>query len=93
MIRRLFLSLSLLYVFTFPSVVSACAVCFGGEDDNRQAFIDTTVILTFAPLILIGCFIWLMVRRIRSVEAQRQEDLAKDRQASLAEVALPPSGS
>ena len=81
-----------LVAVVMPNIAQACAVCFGGEYDNRQQFIDTTAILTFAPLILIGLFIWLMVRRIRRVESQRQADLAKDREAPLAEVALPPSG-
>lgn len=93
MIARVFLRLTLFCVFTVPNAASACAVCFGGEDDNRQAFIDTTVILTMVPLLLIGGFIWLMVRRIRRFESQRQVELAKDQQVSIAEVALPPSGS
>ena len=65
-----------------PAMVQACAVCFGGEDDNRQAFIDTTVILTVAPLLMVGLFIWLLVRRIARVEAQRQEQLRADQAAA-----------
>ena len=61
-----------------PQSVMACAVCFGGEDDNRQAFIDTTVILTVAPLIIVGLFIWMLIRRISKVEKLRQEQLAAD---------------
>ena len=29
-----------------PTLAQACAVCFDSEDDNRQAFIDTTIFLT-----------------------------------------------
>ena len=61
-----------------PQSAFACAVCFGGEDDNRQAFIDTTVILTVAPLIIVGLFIWMLIRRISKVEKLRQEQLAAD---------------
>ena len=61
-----------------PNSALACAVCFGGEDDNRQAFIDTTVILTVAPLIIVGLFIWMLIRRISKVEKLRQEQLAAD---------------
>jgi len=32
--------------------VEACAVCFGGENSNRWAFIGTTVLLTFLPLLM-----------------------------------------
>ena len=65
-------------VLMVPQSVLACAVCFGGEDDNRQAFIDTTVILTVAPLIIVGLFIWMLIRRISKVEKLRQEQLAAD---------------
>ena len=43
-------------VLMVPQSVLACAVCLGGEVDNRQAFIDTTVILTVASLIIVGLF-------------------------------------
>jgi hypothetical protein len=92
MSRRVYAFSAWLSLVIAPELASACAVCFGGEDDNRQAFIDTTVILTIVPLLLIAAFIWLMVRRIQKVESQRQADLAQDRQA-LAEIAVPPSGT
>ena len=66
-----------------PSIANACAVCFGGEYDNRQAFIDTTVILTVVPLLLIGFFVWLLVRRIARLESSRQEALKADQEARI----------
>tara|TARA_B110000037_G_C16950094_1_gene436442 strand:- start:9 stop:242 length:234 start_codon:yes stop_codon:yes gene_type:complete len=40
-------------ISTFVSIpAEACAVCFGGENDNRWAFIGTTALLTFLPLII-----------------------------------------
>ena len=79
---RLSSMLIALVVLVGPALAQACAVCFGGEDDNRQAFIDTTVILTVAPLLMVGLFIWLLVRRIARVEALRQEQLRADQAAA-----------
>jgi len=59
-----------------PSLVNACAVCFDSEDDNRQAFIDTTIFLTVLPLALFAIGIFLVVRRVR--KAERQEALRQE---------------
>jgi len=42
----------------------ACAVCFGGETDNRWAFIGTTALLTFLPLIIFGTGVAWFRRRV-----------------------------
>ena len=45
------------------SSAEACAVCFGGENDNRWAFIATTAFLTFLPLMVIaGGVVWFRKR-------------------------------
>ena len=88
MIRAQLISLFCAVSLLAPRLAQACAVCFGGEDDNRQAFIDTTVIMTAAPLILIGLFIWLLIRRIARVEKLRQEQLEADRRARQASAAV-----
>ena len=55
-----------------PKLAAACAVCSSGRDDEtRQAFIDTTVLLTFLPLLMIGGVL-LWIRR-RYLEQQAQE--------------------
>lgn len=58
-----------------PRAAEACAVCMGGrEDENRAAFIGTTVFLSVLPLALIaGIALWLR-KRIREVEAARGAD-------------------
>jgi len=54
-----------------PRISHACAVCFSGrEDEARLAFIWTTVLLTFLPLIMIGGFAWWLRRRTRELEQQ-----------------------
>jgi hypothetical protein len=55
-----------------PGEAWACAVCFSGEEANRLAYIGTTAFLTFFPLIMVGCSIYIVrrhiVRRTRELE-------------------------
>jgi hypothetical protein len=54
----------------WPSIAHACAVCFSGTDENRQAFVTTTVVLSFLPLSMIaGGLLWLR-RRSRQIAAE-----------------------
>lgn len=39
---------------TLPSSALACAVCFDATDENRQAFVDTTILMTALPLLLMA---------------------------------------
>ncbi len=36
-----------------PAQALACAVCFDATDENRRAFLDTTIFLSLLPLVLI----------------------------------------
>ena len=56
-----------------PALAQACAVCFDSEDDNRQAFVDTTIFLTVLPLALFAIGIGLVVHRIRKAEREEAE--------------------
>ena len=56
-----------------PNVARACAVCFDSEDDNRQAFVDTTIFLTILPLALFAIGIALVVHRVRKAERAEAE--------------------
>ncbi len=46
----------------------ACPACASPLEENRQAFVDTTVFLTVVPLMMIGGFIWWLRRRIRAMD-------------------------
>ena len=46
----------------------ACPSCASPLEENRQAFVDTTVFLTVVPLMMMGGFIWWLRRRIRAME-------------------------
>lgn len=43
----------------------ACPSCASPLEENRQAFVDTTILLTLAPLLMFGGFIWWIRRKIR----------------------------
>ena len=62
---RLLASLVLLLA---PASALACAVCFDPTEQNREAFIGTTVFLTLLPLALIGGGAWWIVRRYETLE-------------------------
>jgi hypothetical protein len=46
----------------------ACPACASPLEENRQAFVDTTVFLTVVPLMMIGGFIWWLRRKSRAME-------------------------
>ena len=46
----------------------ACAVCGVGKEESRMAFIITTGILTFVPLIVIGFVIYYIYRQVKARE-------------------------
>lgn len=57
-----------------PRVGLACSVCMGGaEDANRAAFVGTTALLTFLPLVIIGAVVLFLRRRVRELEARCQQ--------------------
>jgi len=52
-----------------PEAATACAVCYGGGEESRNAFILTTVLLSVLPLAMIGSLGWWIWRRVREAEA------------------------
>lgn len=56
-----------------PRVAHACAVCFDARDENRAAFLATTVFMSLLPLGMVaGLVLWL--RRRAQVMEQGTED-------------------
>ena len=43
----------------------ACPSCASPLEENRQAFVDTTVFLTVVPLTMMGGFVWWLRRQTR----------------------------
>ncbi|MGB8224343.1 MAG: hypothetical protein WCF10_17260 [Polyangiales bacterium] len=50
-------------------IAYACPSCASPLEENRQAFVDTTIFLTVVPLAMIGGFIWWIRRRTREIDA------------------------
>ena len=75
-------SLVLFVVFTawlLPEAAAACAVCYGGGEESRTAFILTTLFLSLTPVALIGGIMWWIWRRVREFElAPRSEEAAAE---------------
>jgi high-affinity Fe2+/Pb2+ permease len=72
-----------LLILVSPSVAQACAVCFSGRsDEQREAFLITTGFLTFLPLMLLGFAVWVLIRRVRRIEAEN--DAVAERVRELA---------
>ena len=46
----------------------ACPSCASPLEENRQAFVDTTILLTVLPLTMLGGFVWWLRRRTRELE-------------------------
>lgn len=64
-------ALALLALLAVPEAAQACSVCSAGGEDNRAAFIWTTVALSVLPLAMIGGLVLWLVRQARRAERQR----------------------
>jgi hypothetical protein len=47
-----------------PGWAHACAVCVSGDERNREAFFNTTILLSFLPLAIIAIAAGLLARRM-----------------------------
>jgi len=62
-----------------PDVAHACAVCFDARDENRQAFVATTVFLSLLPLGMVaGAGLWVR-RRSREIDEKIDSEAPSDR--------------
>lgn len=63
-------------------VAHACPSCASPLEENRQAFVDTTIFLTVVPLAMIGGLVWWIRRKVREMEGRPQievpESLLRD---------------
>ncbi|MCZ6807464.1 MAG: hypothetical protein O7F08_10965 [Deltaproteobacteria bacterium] len=65
---RWLMSMGAVAVGSVAGLAHACPSCASPLEENRQAFVDTTIFLTFLPLIMIGGFIWWLRRKARQLE-------------------------
>jgi len=60
-------------VLWLPRVSMACSVCTAGRDEeNKAAFLISTVAMSLLPLIVIGSIVFALWRRIQKFEAKQQ---------------------
>jgi hypothetical protein len=65
--RSCALAVVFIALLALPDVAHACAVCFDGPGETRQAFFATTAFLTLLPLgMLAGAGAWLRSRARRA---------------------------
>ena len=58
-VAKILLAASCTLLAWAPRTSRACAVCTSAaEDSNRLAFILTTALLSFLPLLIVGGFVW-----------------------------------
>lgn len=68
------LTAGLVLLALFPDAAHACPVCFSATDENREAFLATTVFLSVFPLGMVaGVGLWV---RKRSKELDEQDGSA-----------------
>ena len=60
-----------------PGAARACSVCFSANDENRLAFLVTTIFLTALPLAMIGSTVLWLWRRALRLEEDAAETLAE----------------
>ena len=66
--------LSLALYLVIPQDALACAVCGAGEENTRWAFIFTTALMTFTPLLAMGAIGGFIYSKVKpQPNAPRQE--------------------
>jgi nitrate reductase NapE component len=76
---RLALSTALIALASclLPEAAAACSVCNGGAEENRQAFLFTTVLLSILPVAMLGTLGWWVWRCNREAEAPGAPPIAE----------------
>ncbi len=65
---RLWVAYAAVLVASLADSAAACPSCASPLEENRQAFVDTTIFLSLLPLTLIGGLVWWIRRRTRAME-------------------------
>ena len=72
------MGLALMLVMVLPDVAHACPVCFDSRDENRQAFLATTALLSLLPLGMVGGVGLWMRKRYRELEESEDGNFHQD---------------
>lgn len=74
--------LLVLLIVLAPSVAFACPVCGTAPERSREAYINMTALMTFLPLAVIGALVFVVVRRLRALDALERQSVAEGVEAS-----------
>ena len=64
-LARVSVALAAVALTSAADLAHACPSCASPLEENRQAFVDTTIFLTVVPLLMMGGFIWWLRRKLR----------------------------
>ena len=65
---RSFVAVGVVAVSWAADLAHACPSCASPLEENRQAFVDTTIFLTVVPLMMFGGFVWWLRRKTRELD-------------------------
>ena len=65
-VARATVAAAVLALSSAANLAYACPSCASPLEENRQAFVDTTIFLTVVPLMMMGGFIWWLRRKLRA---------------------------
>jgi hypothetical protein len=55
-------------IWLLPDVAHACPMCFGGNNQNQNAFLYGSLFLMIVPVVSIGSLLYWAYRRTRALE-------------------------
>ena len=71
--KKLWVPVAALFaVLILPDVAHACPVCFDPREENRFAFVATTVFLSLLPLSLIGLGVSVLKKRAKQLDEDEE---------------------
>jgi hypothetical protein len=74
-----------------PGLANACPVCGGGANDKTQfGFLVGSILLSVLPLALVGGLAWVVVRRVRRIEAEQVGETTRASEPRFAHSAASP---
>lgn len=74
--RRIVAPLVVALLAALPRAAHACPVCFDPRDENRFAFLATTIFLTLLPLGMVAGLVVFLRRRYRQLDQAASTDAA-----------------
>jgi hypothetical protein len=56
-----------------PEIAHACPMCFGGNNQNQDAFLYGSLFLMIVPVVSIGSLLYWAYRRTRALEENEKD--------------------